>query len=63
MRERPTTSADGAKTNGKIMRRLLKILMTSIVVLVAAGALGFKYLDYITNPWTRDGQVRMWRVN
>ncbi len=52
------TSADGAKTNGKIMRGLFKILMTSIVVLAAVGALAFKYLDYMTNPWTRDGQVR-----
>ncbi len=56
MRERPTTSADGAKTNGRIMRGFFKILMTSLVVLAAVGALGFKYLDYITNPWTRDGQ-------
>ena len=32
--------------------------MTGIVVLAAAGALAFKYWDYIANPWTRDGQVR-----
>ncbi len=40
------------------MRGTLKILSTAIVVLVAAGAIAFKYWDYITNPWTRDGQVR-----
>jgi multidrug resistance efflux pump len=40
------------------MRATLKILSTAIVVLVAAGAISFKYWDYITNPWTRDGQVR-----
>ena len=40
------------------MRRILKILLTAIVVLAAAGALAFKYWDYIANPWTRDGQVR-----
>jgi len=28
------------------------------VVLVAIGALAFKYWDYVSNPWTRDGQVR-----
>ena len=40
------------------MRGPLKILLTSTVVLVAAGAVAFKYWDYIANPWTRDGQVR-----
>ena len=40
------------------MRGTLKILSTAIVVLAAAGAVAFKYWDYITNPWTRDGQVR-----
>ncbi len=40
------------------MRGFFKILMTSIVVLAALGAMAFKYLDYITNLWTRDGQVR-----
>jgi multidrug resistance efflux pump len=29
-----------------------------IVVLIAALVAGIKYWDYITNPWTRDGQVR-----
>ena len=40
------------------MRGKLKILLTAIVVLAAAGAIAFKYWDYIANPWTRDGQVR-----
>ena len=40
------------------MRGLLKTLLTAIVVLAAAGAVAFKYWDYIANPWTRDGQVR-----
>jgi multidrug resistance efflux pump len=40
------------------MRGTLKILSTAIIVLAAAGAVAFKYWDYITNPWTRDGQVR-----
>jgi multidrug resistance efflux pump len=36
----------------------IKITLTAIIVLAAAGALGFKYWDDISNPWTRDGQVR-----
>ena len=40
------------------MRERLKISLTAIVVLVAAAAVVLKYWDYITNPWTRDGQVR-----
>jgi multidrug resistance efflux pump len=40
------------------MRGILKTLLTAIVVLAAAGAIAFKYWDYIANPWTRDGQVR-----
>ena len=40
------------------MRGLLKLSLTAIVVLAAAGAVALKYWDYITNPWTRDGQVR-----
>ena len=35
-----------------------KILLTSIVLLLAIGVLLTKYWDYVTNPWTRDGQVR-----
>jgi multidrug resistance efflux pump len=40
------------------MRGTLKILSTAIIVLAAAAAVGFKYWEYITHPWTRDGQVR-----
>lgn len=35
-----------------------KILLTSIVLLLAIGVLLTKYWYYVTNPWTRDGKVR-----
>jgi len=35
----------------------LKYLTTGIIVLIAAGVFGLKYWDYVTNPWTRNGQV------
>jgi len=35
-----------------------KLLFTSIVLLLAIGVLVTKYWYYVTNPWTRDGQVR-----
>ncbi len=35
-----------------------KFLISGIIVLVAIGVVALKYWDYITNPWTRDGQVR-----
>ena len=34
-----------------------KLLLTGIVVLVAAAVLAAKYWYYLTNPWTRNGQV------
>jgi multidrug resistance efflux pump len=40
------------------MSGILKVLLTGVVVLVAVAAVAFKYWDYLTNPWTRDGQVR-----
>jgi len=40
------------------MKRLLKYLFTGIVVLVAVAVFALKYWDYVTNPWTRNGQVR-----
>jgi multidrug resistance efflux pump len=40
------------------MSRTLKIILTGLVVLAAAAAVALKYWDYLTNPWTRDGQVR-----
>ena len=35
----------------------LKYLTTGGVVLIAAAVFAIKYWDYITNPWTRNGQV------
>jgi len=35
-----------------------KILVSGAVVLIAAGAAALKYWDYLSNPWTRNGQVR-----
>lgn len=39
-------------------RAHLKFLLTTTIVLVAVGLFAAKYWDYVTNPWTRDGQVR-----
>ena len=36
----------------------LKYLTTGIIVLIAVAVVALKYWDYVTNPWTRDGQVR-----
>jgi len=40
------------------MRATLKVLTTGIIVLIAAAAVAYKYWEYMTNPWTRNGQVR-----
>jgi multidrug resistance efflux pump len=40
------------------MQGKMKYLLTGIVVLIAAAVFALKYWAYITNPWTRDGQVR-----
>lgn len=40
------------------MMGLLRLLLTALIVAAAIGAVGWKYRDYILNPWTRDGQVR-----
>ena len=40
------------------MKKYQKYLLTGAVVLVAVVAILVKYWDYVTNPWTRDGQVR-----
>lgn len=37
---------------------LIKYALTGVVVLIAALAVLWKYSAYLTNPWTRDGQVR-----
>ncbi len=40
------------------MKISIKYLLTATVVLVAVAVVMLKYRDYLTNPWTRDGQVR-----
>ncbi len=40
------------------MKNVEKIALTGAVVVLAVGLVTFKYLDYVRNPWTRDGQVR-----
>ena len=35
-----------------------KHLLTGVIVIVAVLLVLFKYWDYVTNPWTRNGQVR-----
>ena len=39
------------------MRDKVKYISTGAVVVIAAAVLGLKYWDYVTNPWTRNGQV------
>ncbi len=40
------------------MHGKLKYLLTLIVVLIAGAVFASKYSDYLSNPWTRNGQVR-----
>ena len=40
------------------MKNSQKYLLTGVVVLIAIVLILLKYWDYVTNPWTRDGQVR-----
>ena len=40
------------------MKGKLKYLLTGLIVLIAVIVVALKYWDYVTNPWTRDGQVR-----
>ena len=42
----------------KVLSTTLRILLSGIVVAIAAGAVAYKFWDYVVNPWTRDGQVR-----
>lgn len=35
-----------------------RLSLTTLLVLTALGAIGWKYQHYLNNPWTRDGQVR-----
>lgn len=34
------------------------MLLSGLVVLIAVGVVGYRYWDYVVNPWTRNGQVR-----
>jgi multidrug resistance efflux pump len=40
------------------MQAFTRVLLTGSVVLLAVGVVLFKYWHYVTNPWTRNGQVR-----
>ena len=40
------------------MKKYQKYLLTGGVVLLAVVVVLLKYWDYVTNPWTRDGQIR-----
>jgi multidrug resistance efflux pump len=40
------------------MQSYLKISITTVAVLAAVVLASLKYWAYVTNPWTRDGQVR-----
>lgn len=40
------------------MNKPQRIGLTTITVLIAVSVAFFQYREYITNPWTRDGQVR-----
>ena len=40
------------------MKKNMKFLLTGAIVLIAVLVVVIKYWDYVTNPWTRDGQVR-----
>ncbi len=40
------------------MQKVLKYIFTGVIVAIAVGLVLFKYRDYVTHPWTRDGQVR-----
>lgn len=40
------------------MKKTIKILLTFTILATAAFFAYNKYIDYIENPWTRDGQVR-----
>ncbi len=40
------------------MKAMYKYLLTGAIVALAVFVVLLKYCDYVTNPWTRDGQVR-----
>jgi len=40
------------------MKRPQKYILTGVIVAIAVLLILVEYRDYVTNPWTRDGQVR-----
>lgn len=40
------------------MTKLHKSLLNGAIILIALIVLALKYWQYVTNPWTRDGQIR-----
>jgi multidrug resistance efflux pump len=40
------------------MKKSSTVLLSGAVVIAAVAVVGYKYWDYVVNPWTRDGQVR-----
>ncbi len=40
------------------MRPIYRYVLTAAIVLAAGLAVAFHYIDYLRNPWTRDGQIR-----
>jgi multidrug resistance efflux pump len=40
------------------MQAATKYLLTGVIAAIAVAAVLLKYWDYVTNPWTRNGQVR-----
>jgi multidrug resistance efflux pump len=40
------------------MNTLVKVLLNGVIVTLAVGVVLYKYSVYLSNPWTRDGQVR-----
>jgi len=40
------------------MKKYLKYMLTCAIIAIAVIIVLLKYRDYITNPWTRDGQVQ-----
>ena len=40
------------------MRNYQKYLLSGVIVLVAVALILFKHLEYVINPWTRNGQVQ-----
>ena len=45
-----------------VPNKAIRVALTIGLVLVAAAAAFYLYVDYIINPWTRDGQVRAYII-